>query len=152
MDFKKFENWLKDRGCEILPPTNEYEAVRFKGREVGVLYKSGKHSNMFTSKAVQAFKRNKKWDGKPINVGRKKSYRKQKQQLLIRDGSDCFLCGKPLGEDITLEHLIALSSGGKNTLGNMVLMHENCNNSVKNITIVEKVRLAIKNRTKNGDN
>jgi len=42
--------------------------------------------------------------------------------------------------------MIALSSGGSNTLANMVLCHEECNNRVKNLPISEKVKIAINNR------
>jgi len=143
MNIDKFTKWLTQMGVEILPVTNQYEALRFKGREVGVLYKSGKVANSYTTEAIKCFKKKQKWNGKPINVGRKNTYRKEKSKLIERDGTDCFLCGKPLEDDITLEHLIALSSGGKNNLSNMVLMHEKCNQEVSNAPINEKVNLAI---------
>ena len=134
------------RGCEILPLTNEYESVRFKGREVGVLYKSGKVSNKFTKKAIYSFRNNLKWDGKPVNVGRKSTYKKEKEKLIKRDGRDCFLCGLPMEDDITLEHLIALSSGGQNTLSNMVLCHQRCNQKMGNMELNKKVKMAIEKR------
>lgn len=143
MNIEKFKKWLTQMGVEVLPVTNQYEALRFKGREVGVYYKSGKVANSYTAEAIKCFRQKKKWNGKPINVGRKNTYRKEKAKLIERDGTDCFLCGKPLEEDITLEHLIALSSGGKNNLSNMVLMHEKCNQEVSNAPINEKVNLAI---------
>lgn len=146
MNIDKFSKWLSKMGVEILPVTSQYEALRFKGRQVGVLYKSGKTSNNYTSEAIKCFEQNKKWNGKPVNVGRKPHYKKEKAMLIKRDGSDCFLCGKPLEDDVTLEHLIALSTGGKNSIGNMVLMHEDCNKEVDNIPISEKVKLAISYR------
>ena len=51
-----------------------------------------------------------------------------------------------MGDDITVEHLIALSCGGKNDLSNMVLAHQKCNQAVLNLPISEKVKVAIKNR------
>jgi len=149
IDVDKFKHWLSDRGCEILPCTNEYEALRFSGKEIGVYYKSGKVSNQFTAKAVSCFIRNKAWDGKPINVGRNPSYRKEKIAILKRDGSNCFICNKPLGDDITLEHLDPLSKGGKNKLSNMVLAHDKCNRDLKNISLVDKIKIIIKNRLNN---
>lgn len=143
-----FEKWLKDRGCEILPITNEYETLRFKGKETGIFYCTGKTNNDYANKAYMAFKKNNKWDGQPLNIGRQTSYKKEKEKLIERDGVNCFLCGESLNGDITIEHLIALSSGGKNTLANMVLMHEKCNNFVKNKPINEKVMIAINKRTK----
>jgi 5-methylcytosine-specific restriction endonuclease McrA len=145
-DIEKFSAWLKKMGVEILPVTNQYEALRFKGKEVGVVYTSGKVSNDYTRNAINCFTKNKHWDGRQINTGRHAGYKKEKEQLIERDGTDCFLCGLPLQDDITLEHLIPLSSGGKNNLSNMVLMHEKCNQEVSNIPISQKVNTAIKNR------
>lgn len=142
----KITKWLIDRGVEIIPCTNDFELLRFRGSEIGVIYKSGKVSNKYTANTISCYRNNKKWDGKPINTGRNNSYKKQKKILIIRDGANCFYCGKPMNNDITVEHLIALSSGGKNTLANMVLCHYECNQKVKNISINEKVNFAIKNR------
>lgn len=148
IDKVKFENWLTKNGAEILPPTNEFELVRFKGKEIGVLYKSGKTSNLFTADAISCFIRNKKWEGKPVNVGRKDSYKKEKVKLLERDGDKCFLCDEDLGEDITLEHLLPLVSGGPNTLANMVLVHDECNRKLGVKPLHEKVKMAIDGRVK----
>lgn len=148
IDIYKFQSWLTSNGAEIIPITNEHEAIRFKGREIGVLYTSGKTSNMYTATAISCFIRNKKWDGKPVNVGRKQSYIKEKAKLLERDGDKCFFCDEPLGEDITVEHLIALVSGGTNSLANMVLAHENCNYQLGSLPIYAKVKMAIEGRLK----
>lgn len=147
MNYNKFKKWLQERGCEILPPTNEYEAVRFKGKEVGVLYTPGKVSNQFTRGALRAFRTNSKWNGSPINTGRKSSYRKEKARLIERDGTTCFLCGQEMGDDITLEHLIPLTAGGPNSLSNMVLCHEECNHELGTKPLAEKVRLAVSYRS-----
>jgi predicted DNA-binding protein (MmcQ/YjbR family) len=142
----KFKIWLEQNGAEILPCTNEHELIRFKGSEVGVKYKSGKYSNKYAENAFLCYKNNKKWDGRPVSVGRQKNYIKEKKVLLNRDGSDCFYCGKPLLFDITLEHLISLVSGGPNTLSNMVLAHEKCNNQMQNKGVAEKVSFALFSR------
>lgn len=107
-----FKEWLRGRGCEILPVTNEYEDIRFKGREVGVIYKTGKTNGSFADNAIKAYRSGGKWDGAPISTGRHAGYKKQKAQLLLRDGDRCFYCDGKLGDDITVEHLIALSCGG----------------------------------------
>lgn len=147
INIEKFTNWLTDRGAEILPLTNDYELLRFKGRETGILYKSGKTGNAYTIHTIECYKNNKKWWGKPIQVGRKQNYQKEKQNILKRDGRACFYCGKlMISKDITLEHLIPLSMGGKNELSNMVLCHEDCNNEVGNMPVYKKVDLAIKKR------
>lgn len=150
VDIDKFTMWLMQFGCEILPPTNEYEALRFKGKETGVLYTSGKTSNNYTSEAVEHYERgSKNWTGGPVKTGRYNSYKRQKRQLIERDGLNCFYCDKPLGEDITVEHLVALSCGGPNTLANMVLAHEKCNWQMSNKPVSEKVKSAISIRIYN---
>lgn len=154
MKTEKLKNWLRNNGAEILPVTNDYELLRFKGSEVGIIYKSGKHGNKYTTNAVNCFKSGRKWNGRPLNVGRKNSYKAQKKRLLIRDGNDCFFCCKPLGDDVTVEHLVSLVQGGKNTLGNMVLSHEECNNQAGNATVKQKIDIRISNLIKqdNGKN
>jgi hypothetical protein len=147
MNWKKFKDWLKANGAEILPLTNEYETLRFRGKEVGIFYQSGKTNGSYAKNALWCFKHNESWDGRPISTGRKPSYRKEKRLLLQRDGSNCFYCGKPLNEDITLEHLIPLAQGGLNKLSNMVLAHEACNQEAGHKTIVEKVNAAIAKRS-----
>jgi hypothetical protein len=148
IDLERFKKWITDRGAEIIPCTNDYELLRFKAREVGVLYKSGKVSNQYTAHTIDCFNKNKAWCGKPENVGRKKNYQKEKDFIKKRDGTDCFYCGWPLGIDITIEHLNPLSASGKNTIGNMVLCHEKCNQEVGNLTIAEKVNIAVNKRIK----
>lgn len=143
---KRFKSWLIQQGGEVLPITNEYESIRFKGRQSGVLYNSGKVSNEYAREAISSFLRGKKWKGAPIKMKRK-SYRRQKGFLIDRDGDKCFFCGKLLSDDITVEHLISLSSGGKNELSNMVLAHEACNQKAGNKPIFEKVKIAIKLRS-----
>ena len=131
IDLDKFKKWLVLNGAEILPLTNEYEILRFQAKEIGVLYKSGKTNSEYTKNAIWCWRHNEQWDGKPIKTGRYQSYKKEKKLLLQRDGDNCFYCGEPMYDDISLEHLIPLSAGGKNTLGNMVLAHKQCNNDVK---------------------
>jgi hypothetical protein len=141
LDLIKFQKWLEQGGCDILPTTNQFEALKFKGKIIGIVYKSGKTSNKYTARAIKFFQQGKKWDGYPTNQGRKTSYRREKEQILERDGTLCFFCNKELGDDITLEHLLALSRGGRNLLPNMVLMHEKCNNRLSNLPLIDKINL-----------
>lgn len=143
IDAVKFKIWLQQNGAEILPPTNEYELVRFKGKEKGVIYTSGKTSSSYANQAILCFLQGKKWDGFPISTGRKTTYNKYKLPLIKRDGKDCFYCSESLEEDITVEHLIPLTAGGKNLLSNMVLAHKECNNKQGNKSLAEKVTYAI---------
>lgn len=142
----KFSLWLQQNGAEILPVSNQYEQIRFKGSEIGVKYKSGKYSNDYAKNAFYCYSNGKKWDGRPINVGRKNTYLKEKKEIIKRDGTACFYCGRLLEDDITLEHLIPLTAGGLNNLSNMVLAHENCNSKMNHKPLVEKVNYALKTR------
>ena len=43
-------------------------------------------------------------------------------------GGLCNLCGKAMGEgEISLDHIIPISMGGKHSWGNFQLMHRDCN-------------------------
>ena len=44
------------------------------------------------------------------------------------------------------EHLIAESRGGPNTLDNLVLCHTRCNRELKDLPLVEKIRMREKMR------
>lgn len=147
---EKFRKWLQTNGAELLPPTNTYEAIRFKAKETGILYTSGNTNSPYTYKAIKCYKSALSWDGRPDRAIRDYSTigRKRKQQLLDRDGDMCFYCDEALGEDITIEHLLSITRGGPNYLSNMVLAHEACNKEVDNMTVSEKVNHAIKKRSK----
>jgi len=148
MDLDKFKLWLESNGGTILPKTNEYELVRFKGSEIGVMYKSGKFSGDYAKNTIDSFKKGKKWNGRPVSYGRSSAYKKEKIALIKRDGTCCFLCGKELDDDITIEHLLALVAGGKNDVSNMVLTHYICNSELSTKPIYEKVKMAIERRLK----
>ncbi len=50
--------------------------------------------------------------------------------LLERDGSLCQLCQKPLGEeDLSIDHVLPRSKGGRHALDNFQLAHGRCNKS-----------------------
>lgn len=148
MDIQKFSNWLKSHGCEILPVTNEFELIRWKGAETGVIYTSGKTNNKYALRAVGQWQIGSKWTGGQVKTGRQNTYKKHKIKLLARDGDKCFLCDTELGDDITVDHLIPLAAGGKNELSNMALMHEKCNHDCGHLPLIQKVNTAVKNRLK----
>lgn len=56
-------------------------------------------------------------------------------RLITRDerralqGDLCFLCRLPLGDDVTLDHVIPLAHGGTEHYRNKVLAHGACNNA-----------------------
>lgn len=151
----KFEKWLKCRGAFIMPPTNEYEFLRFvAGKQTGIVYvnKHGKitHLNEVADEAYQAFITTSPWKApdeiKERRVGKKRRNRFIKA-LIKRDGSECFFCGKATtDDDRTVEHLLSISDGGRNHLSNLALAHDHCNNLAQNMSIVEKVKLREKLR------
>lgn len=59
-----------------------------------------------------------------INTKRRRILR---AQILKRDGDCCTHCGKPLGHDMTLEHIVPIKRGGSNALSNLALAHRKCN-------------------------
>ena len=80
---------------------------------------------------------------------RKRSFR---SQIIERDGTNCFYCGEPMTEeDMTLEHLVARSLNGQNTLENIVLAHSLCNNRAGVLPLHDKLALKGRmERPKNG--
>lgn len=150
-DFEGFEDWVRRMGGEVLAPTNEWEVIRFKDEnaKVHVVYKN-KHGAVTYDPIVYRLMKVFKKNGQvPLADKTKRlgNYKKQKLALLHRDGDECFYCGKPLEEDITAEHLIALDKGGPNKLENMVLAHKDCNEMADNLPIIQKVKLREKMRT-----
>ena len=67
-------------------------------------------------------------------------------RILARDGHHCSLCDLPLdrsiknGDDpfyITFDHVIPRSKGGTDTLDNLRLAHQVCNNERGNDPLIE---------------
>ena len=137
--------FLAQCGAEILEPTNEWEAARFRSRgQVCVIYNRSKGGHSFSGpEAREAF--NAWHNGKPYLAGEKVKRIKRPPQidaLLKRDGSECFFCGHDMPEDdISLEHLVPNAHGGNNHLSNLALAHVECNQQADSLSVVEKVQL-----------
>lgn len=58
-----------------------------------------------------------------------------KTRLLWEHGRYCDICGKKIRnfEDLTLDHIIPLSKGGKNEIENCQLAHRACNSMKKDL-------------------
>lgn len=59
-------------------------------------------------------------------------HKHEKQEIFARlwdrDGNICYLCEKELDyKTVTLDHVVPLSKGGKDTMANYKLVHEFCN-------------------------
>lgn len=72
----------------------------------------------------------------PKSPGKKRNSNKK-----ARFGSNCFFCTKDLGADVTIEHLVPRSKGGKNHPANLRLAHAHCNNLVGNMDVEDKAKL-----------
>jgi len=88
-------------------------------------------------------------------TARMKSSRRAVAQnkLVVRDGTDCFYCGKPLvfGDPLhphrpTLEHLYPRDSRGGSELGNLVLAGAEVNTRLGNMALVDKLKVRDKLR------
>lgn len=55
--------------------------------------------------------------------------RKQIRKRLLKIYSNCWLCGNyfPERKEITLDHIVPLSKGGKDSAVNIMLAHQFCN-------------------------
>lgn len=142
---KRFESWLASQGAEMIPVTSEHELIRFRCKKgIGVVY-TGKRgisvSGALVTEAVKAWAHALAWDGKPDATNRKKKSGR-KDSIIKRDGHLCFYCQKEFQPDeLTIEHIVALSCKGPDRLENCVLACEPCNLLAGNKSAIDKVRL-----------
>lgn len=143
----QLQEWLASRGAEVLVPTNEWEVVRFKsGTATGIVYRNARGditTQGSATAALKAFLHNLSWSAGVATTRTKKQV--NVQALLQRDGDKCFLCGKPLGEDITRDHLVPVAHGGPNHISNLVLMHRACNVAVGHMPVMQKILMRERN-------
>lgn len=137
------KDWLCERGAEVLEPTNEWEVLRFRaGYVTHVVYKNARGEltiNMRTHHIIDCFLGGQSWTA-GVAVERRR-YSTDERALLKRDGDRCFLCQLPLDSDVTVEHLVPVSQGGTNHIGNKALAHEACNQRMGHMSVMEKIRL-----------
>lgn len=143
-----FKEFLTARGAEVLAPTSEWEVVRFRAAGVvAVVYRKATDQLTYQGvarKALDAFVSQGAWTA-GVATPRKKTNAVKRSAvvnaLLERDGDCCFLCRKPLGDDITEEHLVPVSSGGPNHIANKVLAHEACNLRMGHLSVMKKIAM-----------
>lgn len=153
---RNFVKFLESAGAQILEPTNEYEALRFKSNAAtGVIYQNGYGEiTKFVGEAKNAWEC---FNNKKPYSANKVTDRVRKNNilhsLLKRDGSNCFYCGKEMAQgQETIEHLFSINQGGRNHIANLALSHRDCNYLASHMPVVKKVELRDKLRKKSGDN
>jgi len=140
-------------GGERLAPTNPYEVARFRTLYgVGIIYRNAKGKQTWNPEAEMAQEHIKAKKGSiaPVVVVNRAGHAQRRSavlRILDRDGGDCFFCGDPLADDVTLEHLVPIAHGGPNHISNLVCAHASCNQEAGHLSVAEKVALAVAKRT-----
>ncbi|AJA07420.1 hypothetical protein SKP52_02425 [Sphingopyxis fribergensis] len=143
-DFAKFRAALVAAGGEMLAPTNPYEIVRFRtSHGVGIIYRNKRGRETWNAEALQAKAHiaDRKGSLAPVAVVGRRRDAATVNALLIRDGASCFFCRAPLGDDITVEHLVAIAHGGPNHVSNLFLAHGECNRRAGHLSAPEKIAM-----------
>lgn len=163
-----FAAWLSQNGAEVGLPTNPYEVIRYRAFWCGskravthVIYTKDNGLLTFTAGSLEhyrAFLDNQPLEGQrprasePVNPRPDKDPDaeskgdKMRRRLIARDGGDCWFCGKAMGADVTIEHLVPKSKGGSNRLDNYALAHAACNHMAADKPLVAKIELRSKLR------
>lgn len=53
--------------------------------------------------------------------------RNRRERVLAQHGRICWICGQPIGEDLTLDHVTPKGEGGSNSVDNLRPAHYSCN-------------------------
>ena len=143
-DFTKFRAALVAAGSEMLAPTNPYELLRFRSSYgVGIVYRTKRGRETWNTEAKQARAHiaDSKGSLAPVVVQGRRKDAGTVNALLIRDGAQCFFCRQPLGDDVTVEHLVAIAHGGPNHVSNLFLAHGECNRRAGHLSAPEKIAM-----------
>lgn len=147
---KHFKAFIALRGCDVLPPTNQWEVLRFiVGGRTNIVYRDKRERLSLVGDdigpAAESFVNGQTWvppEFKRVTQPNGNRTRAYIAAVLERDKTDeCFYCGEPCGADISLEHLLSRVVGGPNRLGNMSVAHADCNQRAGHLSVVEKVKL-----------
>lgn len=152
----EFGRWIAKSGGELLTPSNDYEVLRFKATEgTGIIYRDKVMRLRWTGCSYPVwlhFAKKETWAGAPKTERKTKGMVRRNHAmaaLLKRDGPFCVFCGGIEGEDdarFTIEHFVPLSRGGADHLSNMGIAHQVCNAAAGNLSVAEKIKLAIMKR------
>lgn len=153
-----FKKWLRERGSEVLAPTNDYEVIRFytsNGAAVIYANKAGKlaFANNAQAALVAFYTGGSDWRATPrapVNHALPDGSKRRLQRIrsiALRDGWTCGLCGGTLNErTASVEHFVARTAGGPDHPANLILAHHPCNQRASHLSVREKIELAIQLR------
>lgn len=145
----KFKTFLSSHGAQVLNPTNEWELVRFlAGGETGIIYRNKRGDVTFVGPAeaaFNAFASGQAWRVDPYNRA-KVRIKPVVATLRARDGDLCFFCALAMGDDATVEHLVARAHGGPNHVSNLFLAHGACNQKAGHLSAPEKIAMHVASR------
>ena len=147
---------LKERGVEVLAPTNEYEVVRFRSNGgVGVVYRNLKgrfSANTQAEEALAALFTPGAGSLAPVAIAKRRVTGERRagelSAIIERDGRGCFFCGGMLpprdwsaapGDAPTIEHLVARAHGGPEHISNKFAAHKRCNELAGHLSAPEKI-------------
>lgn len=91
-------------------------------------------------------------DEKHIKREREKAKKLKKTQWWQNklNAEICYFCGKKFPRDeLTMDHLVPVSRGGKSTKSNIVVSCKNCNSEKKYLTPVDMILRKLKDDQKN---
>lgn len=150
---RTLEEFLEQGGAVMLPITNPWEVVRFRtprGTHIVYTNKQGNktYSDEYAKEAYHAWGDGKPWIAKE-KVSRR-SIRYLIEAIKKRDGDECFFCYKPFTAEKpeTIEHLLAITSGGSNAIANLALAHQECNMVAGNVAVMDKIKIREEAKTK----
>lgn len=152
--FAKFREWLAARGAEVLEPTSQWEAVRFRGEGVtSIIYVRKSGNCTFTGEARRAWEAYEAGDQSFRLTKRAPRLSQEKRSpivatLIERDGARCFYCAEPFTDALppTREHLVPRTAGGPDHIANLFLACEPCNLEVGHASAPEKIRFRDRKR------
>lgn len=146
-----FKKWLTTHGAEILSPTNEWELLRVKANGVVFILYRNKNERLWATKGLEEifhkFLEGQPW--KAVNPVKGASAKRQYINTLAEKyGLTCCYCDYELTpETATIEHFLAKTHGGPNTIQNMGLACQLCNNTVGSLPVMEKLQYLKNKRT-----
>ncbi len=139
----RFGAWLTEHGAEVLAPTSEWEAARFRshGGQLSIVYRNKQEILTYTGLAEAAHRAFR--FAKPWSAGAATKRRHMGgiiPTIRKRDGDLCFFCQREVSEeDESKEHLVSLAHGGPNHISNLFLAHKTCNTEAGHLSAPEKI-------------